>query len=468
MATKIIMPQLGESVVDGTVGEWLKQIGDTVEEYESIVRVSTDKVDTEIPSPASGILLAIHVPEGETVNAGVLLGIVGQAGENPDRALTPTGGKRPAPEPAPERQDDYATPVYRNGYVGHVTPVVARMAAEHDLNLSEITGSGRDGRITKKDVLAYLEQRQSKPPTQVDMPPWERPGSGDLFKPTVEYNYSDEPPTITKPKTDYSAKKGTPAKRPPLIDMSKRDIPLPAEPVRLSEEQGTLQSVPGDLLPLSNIRRSIAKHMVESALHIAPHVTTVFEIDLSAIIAHRESMREMFERQGVKLTFTPYFVTATATVLHDHPRVNSRWTEEGIYAFHVAHIGMAVAIEDGLIVPVIKNAGDYTLIGLSRQVNDLAERARNKQLKPDEVRDGTFTITNHGVSGSLFATPIINQPQSAILGIGAIEKRVKVINDSIAIRPCAYFSLTFDHRVLDGATADAFMVDLKQKLETWQ
>jgi pyruvate/2-oxoglutarate dehydrogenase complex dihydrolipoamide acyltransferase (E2) component len=465
MATKIIMPQLGESVVDGTVGEWLKQVGDTVEEYESIVRVSTDKVDTEIPSPASGVLLAIHVPEGETVNAGVMLGIVGQAGENPDRADKPSSSKSRKPEaaPEPERVDDLATPHRRNGYTGHITPVVARMAAEHDLNLSEIEGTGRDGRITKKDVLAYMEQREASAPSdEGELPAWERPGSGDLFKPSVEYNYSSEPPTITKPKTDQ------PAKRAPVIDMSKRDIPLPAEPVRLTEEQAILQSVPGELITISNMRRSIARHMVESKLHIAPHVTTVFEIDLSAVMAHRESIRDVFERQGVKLTLTPYFVTATATTLHDHPRVNSRWTDDGIYVFHVAHIGMAVAVDDGLLVPVIRNAGDYTLIGLARQVNDLAERARNKQLKPDEVRDGTFTITNHGVSGSLFATPIINQPQSAILGIGAIEKRVKVINDSIAIRPCAYFSLTFDHRGLDGAAADAFMTDLKRNLETWK
>lgn len=457
MATKIIMPQLGESVVDGTVGEWLKKVGETVQEYEPIVRVSTDKVDTEIPAPAAGVLLAIHVPEGETVNAGVLLGVIGQPDENPDSARTPTQHNgHHAVGTALAMADSAATPIRKAGYIGHITPVVARMMARHQLDLSQIKGTGRNGRITKKDVEAYLEQQSALPVTRIEVPPWERPGSGDLFKPTVEY--SAEPSPETHPPTLPQ----------PVIDFSKREPPLPGEPVRLTEEQSLLQSVPGEMLALSTMRRSIAKHMVESKLHIAPHVTTVFEIDLSAVVAHREASKEAYERQGVKLTYTPYFVTACATALREQPKVNSRWTEDGIYVFHVAHIGIAVALEDGLIVPVVKNAGDYTLIGLARQVNDLTERARNKQLKPDEVRGGTFTITNHGVSGSLVATPIINQPQSAILGIGAIEKRVKAVNDSIVIRPCAYFSLTFDHRVLDGATADAFMNVLKRELEGWK
>ncbi len=428
MATKIIMPQLGESVVEGTVAEWLKREGDRVEAYEAIVRVSTDKVDSEIPSPAAGVLLKIYVKEDETVNAGVVLAVIG----DPDETITDEtpsasvgNGHHAAPEPKA------ATARAPSGaYSGHVTPVVARMAAEHNLDLSRIKGTGRGGRITKKDVEAYLNT-PSTAPTQTEIPPWEQPVSGELFKPTVEYGL---------------------------------DEPLETQPA----PRPTPSGVPGELVKLSAMRRSIAKHMVESKLHTSPHVTTVFEADMSAVIAHRDTQRAAFEKAGIKLTLTPYFVATSALALREHPYINSQWTDEGIFLHSAAHIGIAVALEDGLIVPVIKNAQDYNLMGLARQVNDLSERARNRALKPDETQGGTFTITNHGVSGSLFATPIINQPQAAILGVGVVEKRVKVINDAIAIRPCVYLSLTFDHRLIDGAVADNFMMRLKALLEGWQ
>lgn len=220
-------------------------------------------------------------------------------------------------------------------------------------------------------------------------------------------------------------------------------------------------------MPLTNIRRSIAEHMVRSK-HTSPHVTSVFEFDFSAVAAHRKANKDNFERDGVRLTFTAYIVAATVQALKTHPTVNSSWSDEGILLKREINIGMATAIDDGLIVPVIKNADSLNLLGLARIINDLADRARNKQLKPNEVKGGTFSITNHGTMGSLFATPIINQPQCGILGIGAIEKRVKVIDDAIAIRTMAYVSFTFDHRILDGAEADRFVSTIKQQIETWR
>ena len=442
MATKIVMPQLGESVVDGTVVEWLVEVGAQVEEFEPIVRVSTDKVDTEIPAPASGVLLKILIEEGETVDSGVVLGVIGEPGEETDDSDDETSTNGNGHHEA-EQLETMGVPLrakQKADYSGHVTPVVARMVEQHDIDLSQIEGTGRNGRIRKKDVQAYLEGQPATEAEQ-ELAPWEVPASGDLFKPTV--NYEDEIEAKPQTKSQKTVAKLQPKSAPVANDM------------------------PGELVALSGMRRSIAQHMVESKLHTAPHVTTVMEVDLHAVTKHREANKDDFAKRGVKLTYTPYFVAACAKALQEVPELNARWTDDGLFLNHVQHIGMAVAIDDGLIVPVIKNAQDYNLAGLARQVNDLAERARNRQLQPDEIRGGTFTITNHGVSGSLLATPIINQPQSAILGVGMIEKRVKIINDAIAIRPCAYLSLTFDHRVADGATADAFLMRVKQILESW-
>lgn len=447
MATKVIMPQLGESVVEGTVIEWLKSEGDRVEEYEPIVVIGTDKVDSEVPSPAAGVLLKIYVQQDQTVEAGVLLALIGEPGEKlPDEAETaPAAAHKTngaAVQPVGAAVSRAAAQPDGGRYTGHVTPVVARMAAQHDLDLGQIQGTGRGGRITKKDVEAYLEAGgQAGTTAKEELPPWEQPGSGDLFKSTVDYE--EDTPPATAP-----AAAAAPA----------RPAPAPT---------AVPSGVPGELARLSTMRRSIAEHMVRSKLHTSPHVTTVFEIDLSAVLAHRAAHRADFERRGVRLTLTPYFVAACAVALREFPYVNSQWTDEGIFLHHAAHIGVAVAIDDGLIVPVIKNAQDYNLMGLARAVNDLAERARSRQLRPDEVQGGTFTITNHGVSGSLFAMPIINQPQAAILGVGMLEKRVRVVSDAIAIRPCAYFSLTFDHRMIDGATGDGFLAAVKRELEGW-
>jgi 2-oxoglutarate dehydrogenase E2 component (dihydrolipoamide succinyltransferase) len=322
----------------------------------------------------------------------------------------------------------------------HVTPVVARIAAEHNVDVRRVTGTGRDGRVTKKDIMEYIEQKPAKP---AELDPWEQPGTGDLFKPTDD---------LYK-KAVLPAAASTPVQTP--RDHVHQAPPSPGRP--------------GELVPLSTMRRRIAEHMVHSKLHTAPHVTTVFEADLSAVSAHRNINKTEYAQRSVNLTFTAYFMAATAEALRRHPMVNSQWTDEGILLKPEVNIGMAVALDEGLIVPVLKNVDELSLLGIARQVNDLANRARSNGLRPEEISGGTFTITNHGVSGSLFATPIINQPQTGILGVGAIQKRVVVLdNDAIAVRPMVYLSFTFDHRVLDGATADWFVAEIVKLLENWQ
>jgi 2-oxoglutarate dehydrogenase E2 component (dihydrolipoamide succinyltransferase) len=447
MTTNVIMPQLGESVVEGTVSQWLFKEGDEVKEYDALLEVSTDKVDTEVTSPTDGVLLRIYVEEGETVDAGTVLAIIGNPGDSvPDDAPGHSKTQKAAPEKRKEPEPATTPQASQAGALAgmRISPVVARMAAEHNLDLTQIEGTGRNGRITKKDVQAFLENGQQAAPQPAATPepaPWETPGTGDLFKPTGEF-------------------KGAPARKPPAAAPSTPSPrAIPAEPV----PEGT----PGELMELSRIRRSIADHMVRSKLHTSPHVSTIFEVDLTKVLAHRAAHKDTFARQGVNLTLTAYFVAAMVEACQAVPILNSQWTDEGIYIHHTVNVGMAVAIDEGLIVPVIKHAERLNLLGLAQQVNDLAIRARNKQLKPDEVAEGTITVTNHGVSGSLFATPIINQPQAAIFSVGMMEKRVKVINDAIAIRPCSYIGLTFDHRIADGATADAWMMKLKEVLENW-
>lgn len=437
MAIQVIMPQLGESVEEGTITKWLKSVGDSVAEFDPLIEVNTDKVDTEIPSPASGVLLEILVAEGETVKAGTLLAWIGQPDEKP-------GSNGPekeipkqkeaetiiAPEDLPDQKGpELASPTVlapqgRNRDLGFISPVVARLASEHHIDLYQVAGTGLDGRITKKDILNYLEKVKDQ--------------AGE-----VEQIYPDS-------KTALPAKTASQPKPTPQIT----------------------QPSPGDLVPLNNIRKSIAEHMVMSK-HTSPHVTTVMEVDLSRVIAHRNQNKDMFNRDGVNLTFTAYFVSATVNALKAYPIVNSSWREEGILIHRDINVGMATSLgEAGLIVPVIKNADQLSLLGLARTINDLAQRARTKQLKPDEVHGGTFSITNHGISGSLFASPIINQPQCAILGVGAIQKRVVVVSDkvhgdSIAIRPMLYLTLTFDHRILDGAIADYFLGKVVESLANW-
>jgi len=449
MPTKVIMPQLGESVVEGTVSTWLKKEGDTVAEFESLLEVNTDKVDTEIPSPAAGTVLKIVIPAGTTVTAGTVLAWIGQPGEElPAEAGKPAApaAHAPAPEaaapaeatPLPTQPAAAAAPAPARD-LGFVSPVVARLAKDKNVDLNQVQGTGQGGRITKKDVLTYLEgaPAAAKPAPTAAAPaaaPWETPGEGDLFRPT-EMMFAAAKPA---------------------------EVPAPAQPTEPQIQAGDR------VIPHSTMRKRIAEHMVLSK-HTSPHVTSVVESDFKRVLAHYEKNKDAFTRDGVKLTYTAYFAAAAAAALRAIPIVNSSWSEEGVVIHPRVNISLAVSLgEEGLITPVIRDADGLSLLGLARTINDLAARARAHKLKPDEVRDGTFSITNHGTSGSLFATPVINQPQSAILGVGAVKKRAVVVEgDAIAVRPMVYLSLTFDHRILDGASADGFLAKIVEILDNW-
>jgi len=423
MGTQVIMPQLGESVVEGKISQWLKKVGDPVKRYEPILEVETDKVTTEVTAAAEGTLLKLYFKEGDVVKAGTLIAFIGAADEVPSGDVMNT--RLPEPVLAGIKGNGNG-----KGAGARISPVVARIATEYNVDVSQIPGTGEGGRVTKKDILACVEKRSAPRSVQGEerVEPWEQSGLGELFRPSEE--------VFGKPTA-------------------------PAAPAILLSET----------VPLTGIRRAIADHMVASK-RTSPHVTTVFEVDLTKVVAHRTANKSFFERDGVNLTFTPYFVTAAIAALKQNPLVNSSWSDVGIVLHRAINLGLAVSLEaDGLIVPVIKNADSMNLLGLARAVNDLSKRARRKQLKPDEVQGGTFTLTNHGTSGSLFATPIINQPQCGILGVGKIEKRVVVVTqddvDSIAIKPMVYVGLTFDHRILDGNSADHFVTAIKQTLENW-
>ena len=407
MATNVFVPRLGEGVDEVTITKWLKQVGDSVNELEPLLEVNTDKVDTEIPAPASGVILRIEMKEGQPAKVGELLAVIGAAGEVAD------GGNAPAPiteeRPQVENQRTEPSTISRPpSDLGFISPVVAKIAAEHGVDLSQVRGTGMNGRITKNDVLAFIGNRES----------------GIVHQPAQ------------------------PADRPTF-------------------QPSNLPTQGDQLIKHTVIRKSIAEHMVMSK-RTSPHVLTVMEADMSRVVKHRAAKKAAFERDGVNLTFTAYFLSAIVAGLKAYPTVNSSWTEEGLLVHKAINLGMATSLgEDGLIVPVIKGADNLSLLATARAVNDLATRARSKKLQPDEVKGGTFTLTNHGVSGSLLAFPVINQPQCGILGIGAMQKRVVVIDDAIAIRPMVYLSFVFDHRILDGASADWFLAKVKETLENW-
>lgn len=406
MPINVYMPQLGESVEEGTLSKWLKREGDRVAEFEPLMEVTTDKVDTEVPAPAAGVVLKLLVEPGAVVKAGAVVALIGTANEqaNLDAARPPAPAVPPAP-PASRRE------------LGFISPVVAKLADEYQVDLRQVIGTGLNGRITKKDVLAYVEARAPAAPPAVESPPPAAP-----------------------------APVSTPA-------------PAPAVPAPAS-------TLSADSVPVNAMRRSIAEHMVKS-LQVAAQATTVFEADMSAVVAHQKAHAATFKQDGVNLTLTAYFVSAIIAGLKAHPLLNSQWADDKILLRRDINIGLAVALDDGLIVPVIRNAAEKSLLGLARSVNDLAKRARNKALTPEDVKGATFTLTNHGVTGSLFATPILSLGQTGILGVGTMQKRVVVVGDAIAIRPMVYLSLTFDHRVIDGAAADRFMQVVKQTLEGW-
>ncbi|MBN2385864.1 MAG: 2-oxo acid dehydrogenase subunit E2 [Anaerolineales bacterium] len=401
MTTKLLVPRLGEGVDELTVVKWLKAEGDSVHELEPLLEVETDKVVTEIPSPASGILLRIEVGENTAVEVGRVLAWIGQPGE----LLAEAGPARPEAaakvDPLPERTKSVAQREPVDRQPGFLSPVVRKIAAEHNLDLRQVRGSGLNGRITKQDVLAHLAGR-------------------------------------------------------------------PAAPVA----SGSDTEARGTLLPITTVRSQIAERMLASK-QTSPHVMTVMEADLHRIAAHRAANKAAYEADGVNLTYTVYFMAAIAAALKVHPLANASWTDEGLLLHAEINIGMATSLgEQGLIVPVLQRVDELSLLGIARGVNDLAHRARTKRLRPFEVRGGTFTLTNHGIGGSLFAMPIINQPQCGILGTGAIQKRPVVVsdgagNDALAIRPMVYLSFVFDHRILDGASADAFLSQVQERLENW-
>ena len=425
MATRLIAPSMGEGIEELTVVGWLKKEGDAVKEMEMVVEVETDKVTTEIPSPVSGILLKIMAQVDETVKVGSPMAWIGEPGEEipaggakakeapPTQEATPAKDKPPAApgnEPAAPAAPA-AIPAAQ--YTGYVSPLVRQMAEKNQVDLKQVQGTGQDGRITKDDMLNYLDAEKTAP------------------------------------------------------------APAAPAPVAPMESKPAGQELPaGSLIPHTSVRRQIAQRMVSSK-QTSPHVLTVMEADLSRVVAHRSANKASFANQGANLTLTAYFCAAIVSALKANPLVNSSWTEEGIQTYNVVNLGVATALgKDGLIVPVIKDAGSLSLLGLAKSINDLAGRARAKKLRPEEVRGGTFTLTNHGSAGSLFASPIIFQPQAGILGTGVMQKRAVVItdgsgNDAIAIRPMVYLSFVFDHRILDGESADNFLSVVKKALENW-
>lgn len=403
MATKVLVPLLGEGVEEVTVIKWLKKEGDSVKELEPLLEVNTDKVDTEIPAPASGTVLKIMAEEGVPAKVGAVLAFIGKAGEAVEVSSGQVSSSKPPSVEKPliaKNVTPDTSHVTRD--VGFISPVVAKIAAEHGVNLQNVAGTGLNGRITKNDVLTFVESGKS------------------AAQPTIR------------------------------------------------STQHAVSPIEGDqLIKHSPIRKSIAEHMVMSK-HTSPHVLTVMEADMGRVAKHRSANKEIFSRDGVNLTFTAYFMTAIVAGLKSYPLVNSSWSDEGVLVHKAVNLGMATSLgEEGLIVPVIKNADNLSLLAMARAVNDLATRARTKKLQTDEVKGGTFTLTNHGISGSLFAFPVINQPQCGILGVGAMQKRVVVIDDAIAIRPMVYLSFVFDHRILDGASADNFLMKVKETLENW-
>lgn len=440
MATRLIAPAVGEGVEELTVVNWLKKEGDPVKEMESIVELETDKVTTEIPSPAAGVVLKILSQKDTVAKVGSTMAWIGQPGEALDEvpaaaaasaaqasaAQSSNGFQAATAAAVPAPAVQAAMPVTE--YQGPVSPLVKKLVALNNIDLNQVQGTGQGGRITKEDVQHYLETRKSAP-------------------------------------------QGIVAPAPTAPVAAPTSAPIPAAPAvpSISVPAGIML---GEFIPHSTMRKQIAERMVESK-HTSPDVLTVMEADMSKVVAHRAANKAAFAAQGINLTLTAYFTAAIVAALKACPEVNATWTEEGMQRYNTINLGMAVSLGDaGLIVPVIKNAGMLSLQGLAVQVNDLAERARSKHLTPEDVRGGTFTFTNHGSGGSLFASPIMVQPQVGILGTGTMQKRVVVVtdangNDAIAVRPMVYLSFVFDHRVLDGASADHFLMQVKHALENW-
>ena len=418
MPTNVVMPQMGESIAEGTIVRWIKKVGEDVDRDEPLFEISTDKVDAEIPSPVSGRLAEIRVKEGETVPVNSVVAIIGAAGETID--AEPNVGPSPASGPqasatAPAAEDDGAD-VEADAEGGDEphrqksSPVVRRIAREHNVDISKIQGTGINGRVTKQDILGFIESGGTEPVA----------AGADKSVPTP-----------------------SPAPGP---------VYRPGESVKV--------------VPMSVMRRKIAEHMVLSA-HTSPHVYSVYEVNFGRVNALREKKKAEFEAAGAKLSVTAFIAKIIVDALRQFPDVNASIDGHNIVYKKDINLGIAVALENGLIVPVIRNADERNLLGLSRAIDDVATRARSKKLNPEEVQGGTFTITNPGIFGALYGLPLINQPQVAILGVGAIEKRAVVIDDAIAIRPMCHLTLGYDHRLIDGAEGGRFLAFVKERLESF-
>ena len=427
--TDVLMPQMGESIVEGTITKWLKKVGDKVERDEPLLEISTDKVDSEVPSPVAGTLEEMIVQEGETVEINTVLARIGDGsgvgqaqpqeagttGEGSQASTPAASAAVTAAEAVPEPSTPPATPEPTpppadDGGGVRSSPLVRRLAKEHGIDLGQVRGTGQGGRISKQDVEAFLEARGQA----------------------------------------TAASAPSPARLPDVF---------PAAPqARFGDHRAE---------PLNIMRKKIAEHMVLTK-RVSPHVSTIHQVDVTQVARLREANKQaFFEQTGVKLTFMPFFLRAAASALKEFPVVNASLDGEQIIFHADVNVGVAVALEDGLLVPVIRNADRKNVAALQRELADLAERARGKQLKPEEVHQGTFSISNYGSFGSLLATPAINQPQSAILGLGAIHKAPVVIDDEIVIRSICYVTLSFDHRLLDGAVGDQFVSHLKGIIENW-
>jgi pyruvate dehydrogenase E2 component (dihydrolipoyllysine-residue acetyltransferase) len=429
MATDVVMPQMGESIAEGTIVRWIKKVGDSIDKDEPLFEISTDKVDAEIPSPGAGVLLDIKVKEGETVPVNSVVALIGAKGEKVATGSTGSTGSagstsstssassagsakisEPVEPVEPVEPMEPMEPTLTDLRRTRSSPLVRRIAKEHGVDIRELNGSGISGRVTKQDILAFIERPEARRP---------KPAAGGA-----------RPIPMAPP--------------PPAF--------APGEPVRIEK--------------MSIMRRKIAEHMVTS-IHTSAHVYSAYEVNFGRIDEIRNKRKVEYEAAGTKLTYTAFIAKATVDTIRQFPFANASLDGENVVYKREINLGIAVALDQGLLVPVIRNADERNMLGLSRAIQDLAHRARTKQLKPEEVQGGTFTITNPGIFGALFGLPIISQPQVAILGVGSVDKRVVVVDDMIAIRPMCYLTLGYDHRLIDGADAGRFLQALKERLESF-
>ncbi len=484
---QVVMPQMGVSVSEGTITKWFKQVGDSIARDEPLLEISTDKVDTEVPSPGEGVVSQILVPEGQTVDVGTVLATIAPAGSavaepaaeapaapEPEPEATaaepePVAPAPAEPAPAPAAQQAPAAapaPAASDASSGNgksfVSPVVARIAAEHGVDPSSVPGTGTGGRVTKKDILAFIESGAAAAPAEQPAAPAPQPEAAPPPPPPA----APEPaPVAVAPVAPPPAPAPAATQPQPVAPPAPAPAPVAAAPDQL----------PGETVePMSAMRRGIAEHMRRS-LDTSAHVTSAIEVDMSRVVALRKKLKPEYERtHGVNVTYLAFIARAAVETLKDYPWINGEIRGESIVTRSSINLGFAVELADGkgLIVPVLKNAETLNLLGIAKGVVDLADRARSKKLLPDEVQGGTFTITNPGGYGTFHGTPVISQPQAAILGTYAVVKRPWVVQDEmgqdvIAVRPIMNLTLTYDHRLVDGALAGRFLRDIRKRLETW-